>query len=257
MLYGTTGSILVFGDGDLSFSKSLSDSLRDPSRITATTYLSLEELRDVYGAASINKRIRSLRKKKVTIHHNIDATSYESEKKYAYVVWNFPCVAPTSNRRADGQNDQIPRNQQLLRAFFSHVPTLLRDDNGEVHLTHKSKPPFCHWDVAAQARASANNTLSFEGCLIFDRTGYPGYRNRKARCGSGSFPIHDARIFVFRKLAIDCALDAKDRPTTLRRSDRRFRVVDDKVLKRSLAVLREVAAGMKEAGSLGRKYSSK
>ena len=53
----------------------------------------------------------------------------------------------------------------------------------------------------------------FRSCVIFDKTLYPGYRNRKARSGKGSFPCHDARIFIFT-LPLVRTLASPQRPTT-------------------------------------------
>ena len=117
------------------------------------------------------------------------------------MIWNFPCIAPpgarinTSASRADGQNSEMSKNQALLRQFFNTVHRVLCP-GGEVRVTHKSKPPYCDWNIIEQASSSE---LEFQGCLAFDRVLYPGYTNRKARSGSGSFPVHDARIFVFSR----------------------------------------------------------
>ena len=121
------------------------------------------------------------------------------------MIWNFPCIAPpgarinTSASRADGQNSEMSKNQALLRQFFNTVHRVLCP-GGEVRVTHKSKPPYCDWNIIEQASSSE---LEFQGCLAFDRVLYPGYTNRKARSGSGSFPVHDARIFVFYRSVCD------------------------------------------------------
>ena len=39
--------------------------------------------------------------------------------------------------------------------------------------------------------------MKLEAAVVFDRELYPGYTNRKALVGRGSFPISDARTFVF------------------------------------------------------------
>ena len=39
--------------------------------------------------------------------------------------------------------------------------------------------------------------MSLAGAVVFDRAMYPGYVNKKAIVGKGSFPISDARTYVF------------------------------------------------------------
>ena len=46
-------------------------------------------------------------------------------------------------------------------------------------MTHKTKAPFCHWAIEEQARA-AGPGLEPAGRVVFDRSLYPRYENRKA-----------------------------------------------------------------------------
>jgi hypothetical protein len=123
----------------------------------------------------------------------------QSKRRYHRVVWNFPCVhspmdaADQGQRGRDGQNEEMEENKKMLQDFFTHVIDLLVP-GGEVHLVHKTKPPYNQWDIADQV---AESGMRLAGAVVFDREIYPGYTNRKALVGRGSFPISDARTFVF------------------------------------------------------------
>eukprot|EP00938_MAST-03A_sp_MAST-3A-sp1_P005450 g5450.t1 len=185
--FGSQDNILIVGDGDLSFSCSISNATRRGAKITSTTYLTAEELLQVYGSSVIERRLKLLRSRHVIVRNGVDATR----------LGMSDCIFNNSSR-ADGQNSEMSKNQALLRQFFNTVHRVLCP-GGEVRVTHKSKPPYCDWNIIEQA---ASSELEFQGCLAFDRVLYPGYTNRKARSGSGSFPVHDARIFVGKDIVM-------------------------------------------------------
>ena len=81
----------------------------------------------------------------------------------------------------------------MLREFFERCVNFL-EPGGEVHLVHKTKPPYNQWDLSELV---AESGMRLEAAIVFDRELYPGYTNRKALVGRGSFPISDARTFVF------------------------------------------------------------
>ena len=35
--------------------------------------------------------------------------------------------------------------------------------------------------------------------MVFDKDLYPLYENKKVQTQSGSFPVHDAKVYVFRR----------------------------------------------------------
>ena len=64
--------MLVVGDGDLTFSLDLSR--QSNIHLTATTYLSLDQLVESYGE-SIKDTIAELRQNNATVLHEVDAVS--------------------------------------------------------------------------------------------------------------------------------------------------------------------------------------
>jgi 25S rRNA (uracil2634-N3)-methyltransferase len=91
--------ILVVGDGNLTFSLSLAQSLKDVV-VYATTFLSLQELWDAYGKEDIDETITKLNEEtNVKVLHGIDATklhTYDSISSFEFtdVIFNFPCITP-------------------------------------------------------------------------------------------------------------------------------------------------------------------
>ena len=121
------------------------------------------------------------------------------------IVWNFPCmpvVNPNAARQAeradnaglDGQGEDMSQNQAILQQFARSAVPLLTPGDGEVHIAHKTIAPFSWWDVPRQM--SDTGRLQLKQRVVFDRSAYPPYRNRKA-LHKKSFPCHDAEIFVF------------------------------------------------------------
>eukprot|EP00937_MAST-01D_sp_MAST-1D-sp2_P005285 g5285.t1 len=102
---------------------------------------------------------------------------------------------------ADGQNEEMEVNKRMLRDFFGSVAAVLAPPpapgvaGGEVHITHKTKPPFSHWRIVELA---ARSPLLCGASVVFDRSLYPGYINMKVLDGS-SFPCADAETFIFSR----------------------------------------------------------
>lgn len=80
--------------------------------------------------------------------------------------------------------------------FFHGASHMLRAD-GEIHVSHKNKPPFCHWKLEELA---SKCSLVLKQCVAFDKSEYPGYENKR---GDGSkcdqpFYLGDCSTFKFR-----------------------------------------------------------
>ncbi|RHY35302.1 hypothetical protein DYB32_000190 [Aphanomyces invadans] len=188
--------VLTVGDGNFSFSRALLEYLHDGAQLTATSHEAKDTVVEIYpDSAAI---LDTLTNAGATVVHEVDATSVTSLKaaarseKFDRVVWNFPCVRMPDG--ADGQNGEMEENKALLQGFFRAVVSVLAP-HGEVHVTHKTKPPFGQWGIVALAEA---NGLRHEGSVVFDRCLYPGYSNKKV-LSKGSFPIWDSETFVFMR----------------------------------------------------------
>ncbi|KAH9260314.1 hypothetical protein BASA81_001484 [Batrachochytrium salamandrivorans] len=161
-------SILTVGDGDLSFSVSLACTIKDPKLLVATTYEPRENLARSYPKTGLSN-IAKLQKLGCQVLHGVDAEKLTLQ--------------------------ELQRNQQLLQRFGECVPELLTPVTGQVHVTHKTKAAFQHWQVAECVLSAGK--LESAGALVFDRCVFPGYVNRKVR-DAKSFPMTDAVTFMFK-----------------------------------------------------------
>jgi 25S rRNA (uracil2634-N3)-methyltransferase len=151
-LYSSNQKVLTVGDGDLSFSLSLSNALSSngpssASNLVATTYESHEKLIEIYP--DIRQTIDGLRSNKVSIFHSIDATNLSPLdncrlQPFDIIIWNFPCIR--IEKGFDGQVAELDQNKDLLRRFFRNVTAYLASD-GEIHVTHKTIEPFSWWGI--------------------------------------------------------------------------------------------------------------
>lgn len=217
-------SALTVGDGDFTFSLAMarfllgsneSDDTPSSHRgiLVASSYESRETLRRVYP--NIQETIDELESLGVTICYQVDATKLVETlpkaacTKFHRICWNFPCSAISSGQ--DGQNNEMEFNKQLVRDFVRNATTdLLEETDGEIHMLHKTKPPFNQWHIEAVALEglSGNRVLEYKGRVVFDRCMLPPYVPRKA-LDRKSFPCHDARTYVFGWAAEDSLVGKK------------------------------------------------
>jgi 25S rRNA (uracil2634-N3)-methyltransferase len=207
-LYSHGVRVLTVGDGDFSFSLSLARGNKTNYKeekkgfsLVATSHESKESVLETYKwSAAILEELRTLG---ATVLHSIDATCLSKESAldgqlFDFVLWNFPCICASYSRAADGQTQELEANKELLRKFFCTVQGVL-SPGGQVHVTHKSIEPFSWWGIEQLGKEAG---LEFCGSVVFDRCLYPGYVNRKVK-DSKSFPLHDARVFVFNLSGTD------------------------------------------------------
>jgi len=78
----------------------------------------------------------------------------------------------------------------MLDDMFESLP----EEIVEVHISHKCKGAFGSWQIPERC---ANSDFKFQHSIIFDKELYPGYK--KVHPGNGSFPVHDAKTYIFRR----------------------------------------------------------
>lgn len=185
--------------------------------VVATSYESSQTLHKVYP--DFENTLESLKshgeKNNVIIGYNVDATrlnetlpkelqhtpTNKEGTKFHRITWNFPCTAIGAGK--DGQNDAMEENKELVRKFVMGALPYLDEGCGEIHMCHKTKPPYNHWGlekVALEGIARSKDVrckkFEFKGRIVFDKCTLPPYTPRKA-LDRKSFPCHDACIFVF------------------------------------------------------------
>lgn len=192
---------LTVGDGDFSYSLAVARILepnRSSSTVIATSYESRETLQKTYPRFDeYSRELASLGAKQ---YFSVDATRlFETlpsvkDCKFDRICWNFPCTAIANGQ--DGQNDAMEKNKDLVRQFVKDAKELL-SDCGEIHMCHKTKPPYNQWGLEHVAiEWLPSNSLAFAGKVVLDRSLIPPYRPLKA-LDHKSFPCHDACFYIF------------------------------------------------------------
>lgn len=146
------------------------------------------------------------------------------------IVWNFPCSAEPNGQ--DGQNSEMELNKKMVRTFIKEVSSfhpktevtkgkqkersslvsqsqsLLDSNCGEIHMTHKTKPPYNQWKMEDIANFFDSENFSSEGVrveylgrIVFDRCCYFPYVPRKA-LDKKSFPCHGKCILFLMTMYI-------------------------------------------------------
>ena len=138
--YSNRHSILVVGDGDLSFSLSLATALSG-TKLTATTSDSFGVLCKKYEKAS--GTVASLKASGAHVMHGVDATKlddYDWNTRFNRIVFNFPHVGGSTPK------DTVA-NQDLLLKFFESSTPLLVNSKSEIHISLRTTPFYKSWDI--------------------------------------------------------------------------------------------------------------
>lgn len=187
--------ILIIGDGDLSFSRSLVDT-HGCAALLATTYDNEAELLEKYPQAQENKDAIEAEEQRVL--HGVDATKLGQKevKKQAggweRVVFNFPHVGGKStdvNRQVRYNQGMLPSlgavafllsqilimGAEMLVSFFKAVTPLLAP-HGTVIVTLFEGEPYTLWNIRDLARHSG---LEVQRSFRFQAEAYPGYSHAR------------------------------------------------------------------------------
>jgi len=216
-------NILTVGDGDFSFSLALTRILKNINAVKnekdglviVSSYESQSTLESIYP--KINDTITELRCLGAHVLFELDATCIQKHKilskllkkhkvKFHRMIWNFPCTAEPNGQ--DGQNQEMDKNKYMIRQFILCADSLLHKKNGEIHMAHKTKPPYDQWGlrdinsskICAPAKICQN--IIFHGHIVLDRCSFHPYTPRKA-LDKKSFTCHDACIFVFGRKQVE------------------------------------------------------
>ena len=200
-LYRPTMRVLTVGDGDFSFSLALA---RFGCHVTATSYETKETVLRVYQSIGVEATLSELEKDAGPIAFSVDATNLretlpildgDDQKQFDRIVWNFPCSAVAKGQ--DGQNQEMEHNKELVRRFVDNARNFLSSNgHGQIHINHKTKPPFNQWKLEEVAMSAAPNNVRYLGRVVLDRGLFPPYVPRKA-LDRKSFPCHDACTYIF------------------------------------------------------------
>jgi len=197
-LYGTTimsgMKILTIGDGDFSFSLALARRMSSTTTLIATSYESRTTVESVYP--NVGTTLQELQQLGAKVYFTVNATqlisSLDKSIKFHRIVWNFPCTAIPNGQ--DGQNNVMEDNKELLVKFLNSAKPFLSVENGEIHMMHKTKPPYHQWNL--HDISTPHQDIQYKGRIVLDKCLVPPYTPRKA-LDKKSFPCHDACIYIY------------------------------------------------------------
>ena len=258
--FGEYDHILLVGEGDFSFTRSLALS-HGCANVTATSYDSESEVCEKYpNFEAIRTELTGL-SPPVPIHHSIDATKLSSYKQLKCTRedddegedgWDIVCfMFPHTGGLSTDVNRQVRANQALLVAFLKacletstpkqrlqilasqahrNHPSPLRSRShflrmgGRIIVTLFEGEPYTLWNVRDLARHAG---LKVVESWKFDWTQYPGYghvRTLGTIEGGGAWKgeDRDARTYVFEKVPLVADSDEEEELEKLRggRKDR-------------------------------------
>uniref|UniRef100_A0A0E0M2I7 25S rRNA (uridine-N(3))-methyltransferase BMT5-like domain-containing protein n=1 Tax=Oryza punctata TaxID=4537 RepID=A0A0E0M2I7_ORYPU len=193
--YSSMQSILVIGDGDFSFSRSLATAFCSGENLVSTSLDSYETLRAKYAKAESN--IMILKKMGATTLHGVDAKTMKHHtdlkmRRFDRIVFNFPHAGFKGN----GENDVrlIKLHKDLVRGFFHNARHLLRP-SGEIHVSHKEGSAYGKWNI--EQLASKSSLILVEK-VDFHIEDYPGYKNKRGDGPRCDKPFHLGRCNTFK-----------------------------------------------------------
>ena len=194
-------SILLVGEGDLSFAKSIVEH-HGCCDVTATCFDSQTELFEKYEPQA-EEHARFLEEESQKVLYGIDATKLDKDKQikklstqWDVIVFNFPHVGGKST----DVNRQVRFNQELLVSFFRAALSVLRQD-GTIVVTLFEGEPYTLWNIRDLARHTG---LEVSRSFKFMAEAYPGYSHARTLGnieGGGGWKgeDRDARSYIFRK----------------------------------------------------------
>ncbi|KAK9666276.1 hypothetical protein RND81_14G173500 [Saponaria officinalis] len=142
--YTSKQKILLVGEGDFSFSASLAVAFGSASNIVATSLNSQDFLIENYGNFLTNKM--ELVTRGATVVHGVDVRAmvkdtFLSSLIFDRIIFNFPHAGKF------GQSDsELRKHKELVRGFLRNAKKMINED-GEIHITHKSNGFYLKWDI--------------------------------------------------------------------------------------------------------------
>jgi len=194
-------SILLVGEGDLSFAKSIVEH-HGCCDVTVTTFDSQSKLYEKYTPQA-EDHVRYLEDEGQKVLYNVDATKLDKDKlikkcntQWNVIMFNFPHVGGKST----DVNRQVRFNQELLVKFFTAAIPSLRQD-GTIVVTLFEGEPYTLWNIRDLGRHCG---LEVARSFKFMAEAYPGYSHARTLGnieGGGGWKgeDRDARSYVFKK----------------------------------------------------------
>ncbi|OMO83806.1 hypothetical protein CCACVL1_11169 [Corchorus capsularis] len=192
--YCSSQKMLLVGEGDFSFSACLALAFGSATNMIATSLDSRGFLFRNYKKAMSN--IHDLRSRGCTILHGVDVAEMANHCslmgiQFDRIIYNFPHAGFCSDEPAESQKR---RHQLLISLFFENAKKMINEEDGEIHVTHKSNGFFLGWNLQLLASRAGLKLIQE---LPFNFTDYPGYRTKYGFGGDKNFNCHPSKTYKF------------------------------------------------------------
>ncbi|ESQ30048.1 hypothetical protein EUTSA_v10012292mg [Eutrema salsugineum] len=182
--YSNNQKLLLIGEGDFSFSLSLAKAFVSATNITVASL----DIRDGLGRQynNGNANMEELEKLGCTVVRGVNIhsmTSADGLNQYDRIVFHFPHAG---------------KHRNVVKGFMENAIEMVKDKDGEIHVTHKTIYPFNKWDMKTIAEETGLRLIQQ---MQFNKWTFPGHSNNR---GSGSncdasFPFGSVVTFMFKK----------------------------------------------------------
>ncbi|KAI9050147.1 hypothetical protein LZ554_006288 [Drepanopeziza brunnea f. sp. 'monogermtubi'] len=177
--FSPSDAILLIGEGDLSFARSLIEEHRCEN-VTATVLESEKELREKYP--HVVENVAAVEEGGGSVRYGVDAGKMKpfvdgkGRKGLGVmdrVFFNFPHVGGKST----DVNRQVRYNQELLVSFFKQaLPSLSPTKGSSIIVTLFEGEPYTLWNIRDLGRHSG---LEVAQSFRFQAKAYPGYKHAR------------------------------------------------------------------------------
>ncbi|KAM7265169.1 hypothetical protein ACFE04_002852 [Oxalis oulophora] len=205
--YSSKQRILLIGDGDFSFSLCLARAFGSARNMVSTSLESQENIESKYGNGMEN--VRELEERGCLVLFGVDAKQMSQhfflttqslngatscDCGNSSVSMRAPCLhynvimGACKSRSWLGMGmGFIMLNKRLVKGFLSNSKVLLKQEEGEIHITNKEGFPYNKWDLVRKAEKIG---LVLHETVPFYIGDYPAYRNKRAHGSHPDDPFH-------------------------------------------------------------------
>jgi 25S rRNA (uracil2634-N3)-methyltransferase len=174
--YTAQQRILLIGEGNFSFARSLTVKFGHGNNIVATSLDDLSALTTKYQDAKVN--MRNVELSGALVLTGVDACALDKCKelkklRFDRVVFNFPHTGSGISNTEDNIRDN---RKMILRVLLSVTPFLSKK-NAEVHITLKRGPPYDEWKLPQLCGLTPG--LKYTSAFAFFPHLYPEYAHRR------------------------------------------------------------------------------
>ncbi|CAD5332627.1 unnamed protein product [Arabidopsis thaliana] len=182
--YSNEQKILVVGEGEFSFSLSLAKALGSATNITAISLDIREDLGRNYNSGKA--KVEELERLGCTVVRGVNVHSMKSDDRLAHydiIIFNFPHAG---------------KRNKVFGGFMESAREMMKDEDGEIHITLNTLNPFNKWDLKALAEEKGLRLIQR---MQFIKWAFPSSSNKRASGSNCDFiyPIGSAITYMFKK----------------------------------------------------------